>query len=181
MISFRGLLLVVLAAATASAGPITWTLNGVTSLGTSITGSFVFNADTDIYSSVNITSSGGTVIPANTWTALAECCATESGFLGLVDTSAANQTGADLLGLFFAVDLTDAGGSVPITETQQGTCSGSTCASYIHYGNDPSGGLNTDVTGSVVANFSTPEPASLILFGGGASFLLLIRKRLRRP
>jgi hypothetical protein len=62
MLSIRGLLLLASAAFTAYTRPITWTLNGVTSLGTSITGSFVFDADTLTYSNIQISSSGGNVI-----------------------------------------------------------------------------------------------------------------------
>jgi hypothetical protein len=48
------LLSLVPAAVAAGATPITWTLEGFTSLGTSIAGSFVFNADTDTYSDIDV-------------------------------------------------------------------------------------------------------------------------------
>ena len=115
MSSLRALLLVAAVALTANAEPLTWTLNNVTTLGSSITGSFVFDANTSTYSSINITSSGGSVIPAETWTVSAECCSSLNSFLGLVDSSAPNETGADLLGLFLSPSLTDAGGTLGVS------------------------------------------------------------------
>src|SRR5271156_6342346 len=88
MIAVRALLVIASAALTATAGPVSWTLSGVTSLGTTITGSFTFDADTTTYSSVDIVTTGGSIIPSETWTNLAGCCSTFNDFLGLVDTSA---------------------------------------------------------------------------------------------
>jgi hypothetical protein len=143
---------------------MTWTLTGVTSLGTTINGSFVFDADTSTYSSINITTSGGSVIPSKTWVALAGCCIHQSNRVALVDTSATNQTGANFVGLLFSANLTDAGGSVALLKTGQGTCLVPTCISAQPYSNDPSLGVNTSVTGSVVASTpisATPAPATL--------------------
>src|SRR6266849_1326784 len=124
MTSIRVLVLLAtmaLSATTASAGTLTWTLTGVTSLGSTITGSFDFNANTTTYSDINITTSGGSIIPNFTWSQHASfgsfsCC------LAMVDTTAIDETGADVLNLGFASDLTNAGGTIPISFTQQGTC-----------------------------------------------------------
>jgi hypothetical protein len=174
MIAVRALFVIASAALTATATPVFWTLSGVTSLGTTITGSFTFNADTLTYSAVDIVTTGGSFIPSEIWTNLAGCCSTEAGFLGLVDTSAANQTGANLLGLFFQTNLSNAGGTIPITETQQGVCAATDCGGFNAYPGDPSGGNNSVVTGNAVA---TPEPSSLALFGAGAALLVAIRNR----
>jgi len=179
MISVRRLLMLGAIAITASASPITWTLSGVTSLGTTITGSFVYDADTNTYSSIDIVTLGGSVIPSETWTVEAD---TGDGptFLGLVDTPNPNQTGADLLGLFFTGNpLTDAGGTVRISETQQGVCNNATCSGFTIYGNDPGYGWNTNVTGDAIGTTATVEPPSLILSGAGTFFLLILRRRMQ--
>jgi hypothetical protein len=155
----------------AQAGAITWTLVNVTSLGSTITGSFVFDADTNTYSAIDITTSGGTIIPNETWTNWVgfgasfgpgiNCC------LGLVDTALANQTGANLLNLVFMTGLTDAGGTIPISSTQQGTCNDANCNGFTPYA---TGGTNNRVTGDVVS--STPEPGTLMLLATGLLGLL---------
>jgi hypothetical protein len=85
----------------AQADPITWTLEGITSLGTSITGSYVYDADTLTYSDIGITTTAGSIITDTTWTNLAGTHYT-GGSLLLVVTAAADDTGADVLGLIFS-------------------------------------------------------------------------------
>jgi len=181
----RRLLFFVSLAAAASASPITWSLSGVTSLGTTITGSFTYNADTNTFSSIDIMTVGGSVIPSETWTVESDTGASGT-FLGLVDTSSSNQTGAHLLGLFFASPLTDLGGTVEIYETQQGTCSNATCSSFSvsNSGWNANNGWNTNVTGDVTASSPAPsspapEPSTLILTSAGV-VLLIFRSRTRR-
>jgi hypothetical protein len=179
MISIRRLFLLASLALTASAGPIMWTVD-VTTLGTSVDGSFIYDADTNTYSAVEFTTVGGSVIPSETWTTLIESFHS-STYIGLVDTTASNETGANMLGLFFTTALTDAGGTTTVWETQQGVCTDATCTNFNIYSDDPSHGWNTDVSGPVVDGAPTPEPASLVLVGMGGSLLLLLRKKRRRP
>jgi len=61
----RSAALLVLGALPILSAPTAWTLAGVTSLGTSITGSFVFDANTETYSDLDISTSGGSVIPSD--------------------------------------------------------------------------------------------------------------------
>jgi hypothetical protein len=151
-------------ASRAEADGVTWTLVDVTSLGTTFTGSFVFDADTATYSNINITTSGGSIIPSETWSNWAGFAASEGPgiacCLAVVDTALPNQTGANMFNLIFSAFLTDAGGTVPIFETQQGTCNDAGCGSFTPYAANP-GGITRDVTGYVVA--TTPEPGSLVL------------------
>jgi PEP-CTERM motif len=144
----------------AQADPITWTLVGVTSLGTTITGSFVYDADTSTYSAIDITTTGGAIITDTTWSNLAGTHYT-GGSLLLVDTSAANDTGADVLGLILTDTLTNAGGMVTLEYTLEGVCAVSDCLTA--YPDNPY--TNFDVTGAVVS--SVPEPGTLMLLATG--------------
>jgi len=60
--------LFVLLSVGACAGPITWTLQGVTFAdGGTASGSFVFDATADVYSSINITTTVGSVLGGSTY------------------------------------------------------------------------------------------------------------------
>ena len=55
----------------ASATPLTWTLTGVTFVdGSTASGTFTFDADTNTYSSIDVMTTGGTAYPAETYTFL---------------------------------------------------------------------------------------------------------------
>jgi hypothetical protein len=164
--------LLAITAFAASGTPITWTLQNVTSQGTNITGSFVFDADTTTYSNIDITTSGGIEIPSVTWLNKASCCSAATD-LPLVDTAAADQTLADLLDLFFATALTDAGGTVGISETSLGHCESSDCSFFTPI----LGGVSTDVSGHLVAG--VPEPSSIALLCAGLIGLGVLRRRKR--
>jgi hypothetical protein len=177
--SIRGLLLLASLAFALGAEPITWTLDDVTSLGTSITGSFVYDANTFTFSSIDITTSGGDVIPDETWTVEGKCCLTDAESLELVDTSAPNEAGANVLVLLFGVApgeefLTDAGGSLEIRDTQEGTCLYTDCTGF-------NGNTNYDVTGAVVSGSAIPEPTTLPLLTVIASMVIVMRKRSQDP
>ena len=147
----------------AQADTLTWTLVGVTSLGTSITGSFDYNADTQTYSSIDITTSGGTVIPSMTWTVESVAVQGSPWALYLVNSSAADETGDALFGLTFYNPLTDAGGTIGFDYTIEGICADSACTEA--YPDNPY--TNTAVTGDVVASASVPEPGTLMLLATG--------------
>lgn len=182
-LGLRILILVVLAvvgivsrAQADQADRVTWTLEDVTALGTSISGSFVFNAHTGTYSDIDITTTGGSIIPDETWTSevgfgvssgpAIACC------LGVVDTSATNQTGANTLMLVFSTNLTDAGGAIPIEFTEPGACDVANCYSVSPYYNNDA---VVSGTGYVVASVyfpSAPEPGTLMLLATGLLVLL---------
>ena len=102
--------------ASALAAPITWTLVDVTSSdGGSFTGSFVFDADTDVYSSVLITHVPDVVEPsALTFSTLNPSTDLVLNLLnGPPDPD--GGIGRHSLTLDFAAPLTDAGGDINVT------------------------------------------------------------------
>jgi PEP-CTERM motif len=102
--------------ASALAAPITWTLVDVTSSdGGSFTGSFVFDADTDVYSSVLITHVPDVVEPsALTFSTLNPSTDLVLNLLnGPPDPD--GNIGRHSLTLDFAAPLTDAGGDINVT------------------------------------------------------------------
>ncbi len=165
---------------TADAAPLKWTLTDATSLGSSITGSFVYDADTSTYSHINITTSAGSVISAGSWNTLSNAAMyPPSFFVQLVDTTASDQSGANVLGLMFYHSLTNAGGTVNLYATYQGSCLTAACGTLGAYPGDPTSGFNWNITGYLVAS-AIPEPASLSVLAAGAGAIFLTRKRRTR-
>jgi hypothetical protein len=121
-------------AGSASAAPVTWTLNGVTFQdGATASGSFVYDATTNTYSNVNITTSGGTILPGASY---AFVCTPPCGndqpapqlVLFLTAAPASNQTGLTGLGLVFFGGLTDPPAkAIPLLFGVEATCDDPTC------------------------------------------------------
>lgn len=149
---------------TASADGITWDLSGVTfSDGATASGSFVFNADTNTFSSIDITVAGGSsTFGDGTYTILDPGYSSNSSRLVPVESPfPANGVGAPVLGFLFGSPLTDAGGTASLAMNQGiQDCANVNCSvSTITY--DLTAG---DVVSSVTA---TPEPSSLLMLVGG--------------
>jgi hypothetical protein len=167
----------------ASASPLTWNLSNVTlGDGSTVTGSFVFDADTTTFSNLNLVSSGGAAAPASSpWAFnvnnLPGSEQNAGGITGFqaVDVASANETGAHYISLFSTGGpvMTNAGGTIVLTFFQIGTCGNANCS-----GNDGihpvsftgSGSFTTDVAG-------VPEPSTWMLSGSALLVGLLRRKR----
>lgn len=115
---------------TASAGPVTWTINASLADGRTITGSFVYNADTNAYSSINVVTSGpgGTTY---TQAGLGSTVTSTSTRVQLFPAGAVSGSLAGVRNLYinFLTALTNAGGTRNVSGGQENTCSGTTCAS----------------------------------------------------
>jgi hypothetical protein len=165
-------LALLLGAVDAAASPVLWTLQGVLMADASVaTGSFIFDADTVQFSSVNVNLTPGFshVVPIT------------FNYVSPVETEEINMNSASPvvigvtwdLSLAWLSQLTDAGGTVPITGAGFGTCNTSTCDSV-----DPLTVIadGTDVHPAVVGVAVSPEPGGLTLFCLGSLFLFALKR-----
>jgi hypothetical protein len=148
----------------ASADGITWTLSGVTfDDGGTASGSFVFDALTNTYSSIDITTSAGSLFGGATYTGIDPGFPSTSGQLILVTNPLLSDlTGTGVLELDFG-PLTNLGGTFPVVAEGEGTCDDAGCTSGTE--------LRTTTAGSVTATTATPEPSTLLLLVMGVAGL----------
>jgi hypothetical protein len=163
--------------AKASATPVLWNLNASISNGVSgvvgtASGSFVFDADTNLFSSVAIT----TTLPAATFSTSEIGGAFASpppGGLQLIDNFVPGPNlGKATISLNFSSPLTNLGGSVGVDgNSSAGFCASNAC-DLIQTGHLVGGAVVIDgglVTGQVVGTpvAAAPEPATLLLCSAG--------------
>jgi hypothetical protein len=185
---FLALTVLALAAAPPSS-PVTWALTGVTmSDGAVAQGSFTYNAGTNTFSNISISTTGGTVFPGAAYTAV------DPSQVGSVDNfgvefvpnpGLANFTGTPVLVLIFSPPLTNGGGTSSlingIVASYETTCANAACTG-------PSLTTRTFAAGNVTTTppqTAAPVPAlSSIGFAGlaillaGSSTLKLRRRTL---
>jgi PEP-CTERM motif len=141
----------------AAAVPVTWQLqDAVLENGRTATGTFVFDADTDTYSSIDIETMPA---PINHYVVLNPTFS--SNFLRIVSLTGvfADYTGAPALFITWSLPFfTDAGGTVPFSlgRSYEGACTNADCTSL--------GDGVEFVSGKAV---SIPEPTSLTLLAVG--------------
>lgn len=147
----------------ARAVPLMWNLQGVTfDDGGTATGSFVYDADTQTYSAINIQTTGNL---AFTYTAGDLIGWAKSGF----SVATGSFVGAGFLDLMMVSDLTDAGGTVAIGPNGVFTAPFETT----YEANPLGGGVQLNYTSPPFRYISTgyvtsvPEPATFSLFGFG--------------
>jgi hypothetical protein len=170
-------LLLIAVSGPAQATPILWTLGGVAMAdGATAFGSFVYDANTNFFSQIDVTTVGGSVFPGAHYVGQPPV----SG-LGLPDrlilvTSALpiNFFGTPALGLYPAVGLTNAGGVVDLLGGIRSDSFETTC-----------GGLSTDCEGpgpvrryftsGHLTGTATPEPAAAALTALGLLLIFCVR------
>jgi hypothetical protein len=118
----------------AQASPVLWTLTDVLFAdGGVATGSFVYDAATDTYSNVSITTTDSGLVPNATYTAVVFGTDYDAA---LVPSAMPDLTGAALFQLIYQFPLTDAGGLVllydpffPAYSSFDGSCLNAGCTS----------------------------------------------------
>jgi hypothetical protein len=171
----------------AYAAPITWTFDESDcgsfcgfggSAGGALSGSFVFDADTGTYSSIDIvvTSVSDPAFPAETYTVPdytdgVYCIATPycQSLLFAVTSESSDLTGTPAIFFTFGSALGDSGGTSSIFGGIEGYCTDSNCSSFDGVVGDSGYGNFGDVTAS--APPSTPEPATFGMIALGMAAL----------
>ncbi len=153
----------------ASADGISWVLTGVTfDDGGTASGSFVYDAVTNTYSAISVTTTTGATLAGATYTSLSDIAGSSStGFL-FGPNNSSDLTGASFLMWLFDAPLTNSGvvqvSLPPPTDSIEGLCISSDCLTFSS--RTVTGG---EVVGTAVA---TPEPATFSLVGMGLVALL---------
>ncbi len=165
------LLAALLIPSVASADGITWTLNGVNLIdGGTVTGSFNYNANTNAYSAINVSSTAGLLFGGAPYSTPTDAVNSGSTVLGLGQSPFydGDLSGQSVLELFFTNPLTNAGGTDSLFVAEF-ICTNSNCLLPIMRINF-SGNITTSPIGA-------PEPASLFLLASGLLTLFFLRFR----
>ena len=167
-------LTVLVGASNAYASPVTWTLENVAFAdGGTASGSFTYNATTNFYSAINISTTATDGLPATVFQ-YKSIFGTAPSVAVFVDSNSADLTGFHDLTFRFTSNLTDAGGTIPLQlsfGSFETTCNNAQCGSV---GSPTSYITAGSVTTGVAA---TPEPATISLILVGLVAIIVARRR----
>jgi hypothetical protein len=156
-------------AAPAAAIPVTWTLHNVVfDDGATASGWFVYDADTNVFGPVDITTTSGAVVTGATYTLEDPGFDSTADFSVFVTGMLADYTGTPALALSMLVPLTNAGGMIPVSNGEfvciDAGCTDGTPARFI-------------VSDAWVAGVGVPEPATASILALGLFGSLYGRRR----
>jgi hypothetical protein len=143
-------------AGSASAVPVTWTLHEVVFQdGATASGSFTYDADTNTYSAVNITTTTGPIRTGATYTfvCIAPCVdggpPSSENAVFLTISPASDQTDLPVLALGFFAPLTNAGAKAIPAFMGEGNCGDATCSTFESPARFAGGLVSTLVVGPI--------------------------------
>ena len=172
----------------AAAAPVTWTLDGVAfDDGGTASGSFVYDAATNTYSAISITTTAGSSRPGASYAfACTPPCAglqpTADAILFLTTSSASDQSGLPGFALHFRTgDLADQGKSAPISDGTEASCSDAACSDAAPPGRTVSGRVVSIAPGAPIPTLSEWGTILLVLFLLTVGSRHLARSRTRPP
>lgn len=159
----------------AGASPIQWTLADVLfEDGATASGSFIYDADTDTFSDILVTTTAGAFAPAAVYTSLVVGGPGDA----VLTPAGGDLTGAGALQLVFYFPLTNAGGIVPLVDlfflqfsSYEGACVDAAC-NTIDFARLMVDGVVIGAPAPVV-----PVPAAAWLLGSALAGLGMLRRR----
>jgi hypothetical protein len=122
-------------------------------------GSFIYEASTNTYSSIAVTTTAGSALPGAFFQFLNVSNLWDEQFAPFLDSDAADLTGATGIGLTFSSSLTDAGGIVGVDGYIEAICSGVECFT-------PMEPQRLILSGSLTG-VALPEPGTFLLLAMG--------------
>jgi hypothetical protein len=179
LIPALGLIVLLSLPSIASADGVTWTFSGVTfdDGGMVASGSsFFYDALSNKYDDISVTTTAGTLLTGATYTSLSSCCGSSDTGLAL-GPNVTDYTDTPLFFVLFSAPLTNAGGTIPLSfgfadtdfDSAEDFCTSPVCSG-------PSGFSMRLVTGGEVvgvASTAVPEPSAISLLIVGLIVLLV--------
>ena len=159
----------------AAASPVTWTLSNLTfGHGGTASGSFVYDATTNTFSSIDVTTTDGSVRSGETYSF--PSTVGNASAADFIDIDLPVGVGTTMrLDMYLNTSMTDAGGTLNVLSAQEFTCISAGCS--FSTGTEP--GLDLRLGAGEITLLTVPEPASLALVGIGLAAAARFRRRVQ--
>ncbi len=178
-------LLLIVVSGIAQAGPILWTLSGVTMFdGATAFGSFVYDADSNVFSQIDVTTAGGSVFAGAHYVGQPPVPGLNLPDRLILVTSPVpiNFFGTPALALYPSVGLTNAGGVVNLLGGVRSDSFESTCEALWSAADcDAPGTVRRYFSSGQLRGSAVPEPATSCLTALGVLVMFCVRRARINP